>query len=353
MFMKPKALLAAVLVMLNCFLYAEIRWVDENQKVIRLIKAGEVSEAIEAGSLLVEKIRTEFVKNRKVSADAVVFLVNHGLICKQSRQYSEARDSLLLAAECKIKIAPRNDPLFVTIYKALGEILQTLNIFDEGEKYFLKALKIKEINLGYEHPDILPLYFSIADFYHAASKEREGLEYLQKALFISKSKSGKESPKTADVYFNLGEYYYKFKRNQEAELAFLNAFGIYDRSRENRRIADVYDYLGSLNKLKGNLKEAESYYRLSLKSREMTAGKNSFDYAKSLNNLASIYLMRNNPETEILLKQALDICERNKGLRQQASLRVVLSNLIDYYVQNHNMAEAEKYKAYLSSVQPG
>ena len=349
--MKPEALLAAVFLMMTCFLSAEISWVDENQKIIRQIKAGESSKAIEAGSLLMKKIRTEFVKNQKVSADAVVFLVNHGLICKQNRQYPAARESLLLAAECKIKIAPQNDPLFVTIYKALGEVFQALAIFDEGESCFLKALKIKEINLGLEHPDTLPLYFSIADFYQAASKEREGLEYLQKALTISKSKNGRESPKTADVYFNLGEYYYKFKRNQEAELAFLNAFSIYDRSKEYRKIADVYDYLGSLNKLKGNVDEAESYYRLSLKSREKTAGKNSFDYAKSLNNLASIYLMRNNPETENLLKQALDICERNKGGRQQASLAVVLSNLIDYYSQNKNTAEAEKYKAYLSSIQ--
>lgn len=347
--MYHKLIAAVAVILMNCFISAEINWVEQNQKMIRLVKEGQSRTAIEAGALLVKDVRIEFAKTKKISADAVVFLVNQGIICKQNRAYPSAREALELAVECKARMASSNDPLFVTIYKALGETLQALNLFEEGEKYFLKALKVKEINLGREHTDCIPLYFSIADFYQAASKNTEALGFLQKALEISKAKNGEESNKTAEVYFNLGEYFYKLKKNEEALDSFLRAFGIYDRNRENRKIAYVYDYLGSLHKIKGNIKEAESYYRLSVKNREMTAGKNSLDYAKSLNNLASIYLMQNNDEAENFLKESLKICEELLG-KNHSSLAPILNNLMHFYTGCKNPVELEKYKKRLESL---
>ncbi len=340
---------AAAVIIMSSFACAEINWVDQNQKMIRLVKSGQSHKAIETGSLLLQDIRDEFLKTKKVSADEVVFLVNHGIICKQNKVYQSAREALELAAECKSKIASPNDPLFVTIYKALGEILQELKIFEEGEKYFFKALKVKEVNLGRDHPDCIPLYFNIADFYQAASKNSEALNFLQKALEISKVKNGEESNRTGEVFFNLGEYYYKLKKNEEALDSFLRAFRIYDTNNENKKIAYVYDYLGSLYKIKGELEKAESYYRLSVKNREITAGKNSLDYAKSLNNLASIYLMQDNNEAEKFLKESLKVCESVLG-EKHPSLAPILNNLIHYYKKNNNSAELENYQKRFESL---
>ena len=347
--MSHKAMLTAALIFVSSFISAEINWVDQNQEMVFLVKQGKSHNAIETGRILVQDIRSEFAKMGKVSADAVVFLVNQGIICKQNKVYESAREALELAAQCKSKIASFNDPLFVTIYKALGETLQAMNHSEEAEKYFLKALKVKEINLGPNHPDCIPLYFSIADFYQAISKNSEALKLFQKALEISKAKNGEESSKTAEVYFNIGEYYYKLKQYQEAEENFLRAFGIYDRNNDNKKLASVYDYLGALNKLKGDLKDAESYYRLSVKNREMTAGKNSIDYAKSLNNLASIYLMQENREAENLLKESLKICETILG-EKHPSLMPVLANLVHYYTKNNNPVELENYKKRMESL---
>ena len=340
---KFRIMLIVAIGVINNFCDAEINWLDQNQKMIRLVKAGKALKALENGSTLLQDIRDKFLVSKKVSADAVVFLVNQGIICKQNGFYQAAREALELAAECKIRIASPNDPLFVPIYKALGETLQELKIFDESEKAFLKALEIKEINFGRDHPECIPLYFSLADCYQAASRQEDALKILQKTLSISRIKNGEQSSRTAEVYFYLGEYFYKIQKNPEAEDHFLLAAGIYDRNRDIKKLTCVYDYLGSMNKVKGDLKDAEYYYSLSVKSGEMTGKKNSIEYAKSLNNLASIYLLQKNREAEKLLRQSLIIFESLLG-QNDPSLAPVLNNLILYYTQINNSGELTYYK---------
>ena len=333
-------------------LCADVNWMELNQKCVQLFKSGQPDKAFEFGNQYVEQIRKEFNASKMVTSDAIVFLVNQGVICKQAGQFKAAKDTLTLAVECKAKIASPNDPLFVSIYKALGDINQELKDFKAGEECYLKALKVKETNLGVDHADMVPLYLGFGGFYQAFEKNDLASEKFQKALDISKAKNGDENTKTADVFFRIGEFQYSLKKYDEAEKAFLRSFSIYDKNKETDKIAYSYDYLGLLNKMKGNLKDAESYYRLSVKSKEVNPGKNSIEYANSLNNLGSIYALQNNKEAETILKESLAICEKVLG-KDNPTLIPVLSNLADYYSKNSNDAEAEKYKSRINTLKPG
>ena len=342
---KLKTVVGFVLFLNCCFLNAETDWIRQNQQMIQWVKSGQPKKAVEMGGILLRDIRKENQKNGKVSADAIVFLVNQGIICKQIREYAAAREALEFAAECKIKIASQNDPLFVAIYKSLGEIFQELKDFEQGEKYFLQALKIKEINLGGDNAELVPLYVSVADFYLKAGKNNESLGFYEKALKICSLKNDNDD-KTARIQFKLGEFYYKEKDYEKAKQSFLIAFNIYDRNKDYKNMADIYDYLGTLNMLKGLMDEAESSYRLAIKNNELSSGKDSIEYAKSLNNLGKIYIMNNKKEAEVLLKESLSIRERLLG-KDHPSLVVVLKNLQDFYLKNSNPLEAEKIKAQL------
>ena len=330
----------------------ETNWIELNQRMIQLFKTGQPQKASDMGSPYLKRIRMDFEKNKKVSADAVVFLVNQGILCKQSGQYEESLTTLELAAECKKKIASPNDPLFVSIYKTLAEILQTLKNFNEGEKYFLKAIEIKKINMGNDHSELVPLYLNLGEFYQNFEKEAKAVESYEKALQISKEKNGDESNLTADVYFSIGKFYFNMKNNKKAEDAFLRSFGIYDKNKESKKIAFSYDYLGLLNQLKGNLRDAESYFRLSAKIKAIRPGKDSLEYAKSLNNLGSLYNMQGKKEAEPLLKESLSICEKKLG-PNHPSLALTINNLIDFYSKTSNNAEVENYTTLLKKISAG
>ena len=86
----------------------ETKWMEINQKMIQLFKSGNAQAAYDLGSPYVKQIQDEFIKNQKVSADAVVFLVNQGILYKQGGQYPNALEILKLASECKSKIGRFN-----------------------------------------------------------------------------------------------------------------------------------------------------------------------------------------------------------------------------------------------------
>ena len=333
-------------------LCADINWIELNDKMIQLFKTGQSKKALDTGNRYVEQIRSDFFASKMVSADAVTFLVNQGFISKQVKEYKAARDILNLAVDCKAKIASPNDPLFVGIYKTLGDINLELKEFKTGEECYKKALKVKEINLGADHADLVPLYLGFAGFYQGFEKNDLASGTFQKALQISKVKNGEEHVKTADVYYRVGEFYFNQKKNNEAEKAFLRAFSIYDKNKEFKKVALAYDGLGLLNKTTGNLKNAESYFRLSLKLKERSPGKNSIEYANSLNNLGTIYFMqKNNKEAEVIFKESLNICEQIFG-KDNPALIPVLNNLAEFYSKNSNEAEAQIYKDRIKELNP-
>lgn len=327
----------------------ETNWIELNQKMIQLFKNGKAQEAYDIGSPYVNQIQEEFQKNQKVSADAVVFLVNQGILCKQAGLHKNAVGTLKLAAECKSKIASPNDPLFVSIYKSLGESFQSLKNFNEGETYFLKSIEVKKINKGKDHAELVPLYVSLGDFYQSFEKESKTFESYEKALQISKEKNGDENNLTADVYFNIGKFYFNQKNYKKAEETILRSFHIYDKNKESKKIAFCYDYLGLLNQLNGDPLKAESFFRLSLNQKTISPGKDSMEYAKSLNNLGSLYTMQGKKEAETFLKESLSICEQKLG-PNHPSLTLIINNLIEFYSKNQNPAEVEKYKNLLKNI---
>lgn len=349
--MKKKQLLYLTLFFFAAtYLFCEeANWIELNQKMIQLFKTGQAKKACSLGTPYVKRLQEDFQKNQKISADAVVFLVNQGILCKQAGQYEEALETLKLSLECKRKIASPNDPLFVSIYKSLGEIAQTRKNYEDGEKYFLKSIEIKETNMGKNNNELVPLFLTLGGFYQAFEKEDKALEVYEKALHISKEKNGDENNVTADVYFSIGKYYYTLKNYKKAEEAFLRSFSIYDKNKDNKKIVFSYDYLGLLNQQKGNLVDAESYFRLSAKQKALTLGKTSLEYAKSLNNLGSLYVMQEKKEAEAILKEAFSICEKKFG-PEHPSLTPTINNLIAYYTKFPNDAELQKYTELLKKI---
>lgn len=71
--------------------------------------------------------------------------------------------------------------------------------------YFKKALAIKEVALGKEHPSIATTYHNIAYVYWKQGDRVTAREYLEKALDIRLEKLGKEHPRTKDTQKALAE----------------------------------------------------------------------------------------------------------------------------------------------------
>ena len=87
------------------------------------------------------------------------------------------------------------------VYKAKGE-------YDRALVYYLKALEVKETKLGKDHPDTATTYNNIAGVHYAKCEYDKALDYHKKALEIREVKLGKDHPDTATTYNNIAGVHY-------------------------------------------------------------------------------------------------------------------------------------------------
>ena len=96
----------------------------------------------------------------------------------------------------------------------LGRVLENIgNVFfrrrmsKEAQQSLQKALQVKELHYGKEHPEVARTLVNLGNAYGALGDAKQRKELLERALVIIERHYGKEHPQVAITLVNLGNAY--------------------------------------------------------------------------------------------------------------------------------------------------
>ena len=178
---------------------------------------------------------------------------------------------------------------------------------DEAEKYYLKAIAIREKFAESDperfNPDLAMSYNNAGNFYSDQGQPQKAEGYYLKAIAIreqlAESNPERFNPDLAVSYNNAGVFYNDQGQSQKAEEYYLKAIAIYEQlartnpERFNSDLAMSYNNAGVFYKKQGQPQKAEEYYLKAIAIREKLAESNperfNPDLADSYNNAGNFY----------------------------------------------------------------
>ena len=202
------------------------------------------------------------------------------------------------------------------LHNKAGYYLYERGRYAEAEPLYMRALRIREEQLGASHPDTATSLNNLASLYRSQGKYSEAEPLYVRALRIREEQLGASHPSTATSLNNLAGLYRSQGKYSLAEPLYVRALSI----KEQQLGSDHPDTAQSLNNLAGlynNQGEYEQAKPLVVRALAITKqqlGPEHPSTAQSLNNLAEIYRSQGKySEAEPLYIRAQAICEQALG----------------------------------------
>ncbi|GCE16511.1 FxSxx-COOH system tetratricopeptide repeat protein [Dictyobacter kobayashii] len=215
--------------------------------------------------------------------------------------------------------------------------------YSETEPLYQRALRIREQQLGPDHPDVVYLLNSLAILYTEQGRYSEAEPLYQRVLHICEQQLGSDQPDAAVVFNNLAHLYTEQGKYSEAEPLYQRTLHIYEQQLglSHPQVAIALNNLANLYVEQGRYSEAEPLYQSTLHIREQQLGPDHPDVAYPLNGLATLYYMQGKySEVESLYQRALHIREQQLGL-DHPGVATVLNGLASLYADQGKYSEAE------------
>jgi tetratricopeptide (TPR) repeat protein/DNA-binding XRE family transcriptional regulator len=213
----------------------------------------------------------------------------------------------------------------------------------EAELLYQRALRIREQQLGPEHPDVAHTLNGLANLYAEQGKYVEAELLYQRALRIWEQHLGPEHPDVATTLNNLALLYAEQGKFVEAEPLYQRALRIWEQhlGPEHPDVAYPLNNLAILYYEQSKYMEAELLYQRALRIREQQLGPEHPEVATTLNNLALLYYEQGKyVEAEPLYQRALRIWEQQLG-PEHPLVAYSLEGLANLYRDRGKYAEAE------------
>jgi serine/threonine protein kinase/Tfp pilus assembly protein PilF len=216
----------------------------------------------------------------------------------------------------------------------MGQVFQSLGLFDQALPLMKSALQSRRTNLGNEHLDIA-ISMEHTGLVLIAKGDYAGAEpLLQEALAVRRRLLGKGHADVAAGLASLGELNYMKGDLEKAEKLFRESLDIRRKAlgNEHIEISNSLNDLAMTLKARGDYEKAEPLYRESLAIRQKLLGSDHPAIAQSLNNLGmylyQMFLNKKNDGTEAeqLLRQALAMNRRMLG-NEHPEVSTNLNNL--------------------------
>jgi Tfp pilus assembly protein PilF len=225
----------------------------------------------------------------------------------------------------------------------LAALYRNQGKYADAESLLVRALAIREQHLGPLHPDTAQSLNNLAALYVNQGKYADAESLLVRALAIREQHLGPLHPNTAGSLNNLALLYVNQGKDADAEPLYMRALAI-----REQHLGPLHpNTAGSLNNLaglyvnQGKYGDAEPLYVRALAIRERQLGPLHPDTAQSLNNLAALYGWQGkDTDAEPLLVRALAICERQLGPLHPDTAQS-LNNLATLYRNQGKDTDAE------------
>lgn len=211
----------------------------------------------------------------------------------------------------------------------LGHVLSELDRHDDALASLQRALEIRKLRLGPEHPRTADTMASISRALYSVGKLEEALDLSQRALEIEERVLPPDHVDIADTLFSLGITLRNLGRQQEALQAFERARGVYikNHGEEHPTVATT---LLSIAGVQADLGDAEQGYASGLRARDIFVAVLGPDHRKVAATNVNLGANRQNhgkPEQALAhYEQALPALEKIYG-REHRQVAAVLHNM--------------------------
>ena len=226
----------------------------------------------------------------------------------------------------------------------MASYLQDCARYVEAKPLYLRALHIREQQLGSEHPDVATTLNGLANFYRTQGKYEQAEELYLRALHIREQQLGPEHPDVATTLNSLASLYTQQSKYGQAEALYLRALHVWEQQLgpEHPQVAYSLNNLANLYRAQSKYEQAELLHQRALCIREQQLGPEHPDVAYSLNNLALLYCEQGKYEqAEPLYLRALHIREQQLG-PEHPQVATTLNNLAFLYRAQGRYEQAEQ-----------
>ncbi len=346
------ALCGLAIALLPCVLVAQGNlWQEKNEAGNAAAQAGKYPSA--------EKLYLEAIKQAeafgKTDLRLATSLANLATVYHLESKYPEAKDYYQRAIRVLEKVEPAEPLLLATTLDRLATLYRETSKFDEAETCAKRVLQIRQAKLGEEHLDVAEALENLATIYYL-----QGV--LLRPMQHGGSSAGSPFPEAAgDV--SVGPRQTGITAAQQTA-----AYQAYDRAHprspeEERKSrlnnlaagkfqADLFPWNASSPIDKGKLSKAAGDYRQAMNIREKRLGPNHPLVAKTLANLADVFMAEREYATAApLYLQLSGIEEKLFGatdLRRVTTLRKY-SYALALMKQNEECAKVDKQIAEIFS----
>ena len=257
-----------------------------------------------------------------------------------------------------------------SLFNLLGILFNDNNDPQKTEKYYLKAIDIRE-KLAADYPekynsDLAGSYNNAGGFYADRNDPEKAEEFYLKAIDIREKLAAdyldKFNPGLAMSYNNAGNFYADQNDPEKAEEFYLKAIDIYEKlagdypEKFNPDLGMSYNNAGNFYADQNDPEKAEEFYLKAIDIYEKLAAdypeKYNSDLATSYNSAGVFYADQNDPEKaeEIFLK-AIDIYEKlaaDYPEKFNPDLGMSYNNAGNFYADQNDPEKAEEF--YLKAI---
>ena len=325
--------------------FKDVQAIESNYN--QLYSIGRFREAVPVAEQLADAVKAvfgtrhpNFTAVRQTLAQAHY---NAGVACVKDSAYGEAEKFYKRALELREQLYPRDHPDIAQTYDALGTAKHFLGLYREALTMHSRGLAIRQRIADLDRVTLSDSLHNVGGDYWMLARYAEAEQAFTQALAIREDKLGDNHPKVANTLSNLGLVYQVTGRFAESEKALNRSLEIREQlyGREHPDVANSLNNLGNGYWIQGRYSEAEAAHKRALEIRERAFGSDHSSVAESLLNLGNVYFfLARHEEAEKHLRRALAI-EENANPNQR-SVALILQALSGVYedLGGHSDAEA-------------
>jgi tetratricopeptide (TPR) repeat protein/transcriptional regulator with XRE-family HTH domain len=194
-----------------------------------------------------------------------------------------------------------------------AEYLLGLAQYEQAESLYQRAIRVGELALGTEHPQVATSLNGLGRLYREHGKQKQAEALFQRALTIQAQALGREHPQVAYALNNLAEIYGMQGKYEQAELFYQRALVIWEQAlgREHPRMCLALNGLAKLYRQQRRDEQAEALFQRALSIQNQHLSQDHPYTAETLHNLALLRQQQGN------LSEALSLAERALKIRSQ------------------------------------
>jgi tetratricopeptide (TPR) repeat protein len=264
-----------------------------------------------------------------------------GLFYIDTAEYTRAQQIMERAVSILDFRHAENTPDAATCFATLGTILEAQGSSNEAEKWFLRALKIRERLFGQNDPAVADTRVGLALIYHRESRLEDAAEL--NILAIAAYQERHEAKNLPAALNNLGRIRTEQGRSKEAEQLFRKAIALWEQQLgpTHPNVAAGLASLGLLLCSRSKFSEAEP---LLLRAHDIDKAffpVNHPRIATDLNNMAVLELGRRHyAEAEALLQEAKAMLDKCLA-PNHPEIGIVLSRLAEIQHREGRLDQSE------------